>query len=79
VPAPASKLAEAPAIEPVRTTGTAAQQDHRFALIVLAAALLVIAGPVLWAARFMSRRTERAQRRSALAQRLVPEPVPGPN
>jgi hypothetical protein len=83
VPAPAPESAAAPVLpapqsapiaEAAHAAATAGEEDHRFALLVLAAALLVIVGPVLGITRLLSLLMARAERRRALRAATAPNP-----
>lgn len=75
LPAPETKPTEAPQLAaPARPERAVAASDHNhtFASIVVAAALLVIAGPLLWAARRRNGRKARAATPSAPPVRSAP-------
>ena len=78
-PAPASAAApvlpapqSAPIAQAARAAATVGEEDHSFALLVLAAALLIIAGPVLGITRLLSVLMARAERRGALRASTAP-------
>ncbi|HUI98009.1 MAG TPA: hypothetical protein VLX44_19790 [Xanthobacteraceae bacterium] len=71
-PAPASKPAEAPATLARSTAAAPDGADHSFALIVLAAALLMIVGPVLAVLRWWSGRKARVERAAVPAWHAAP-------
>jgi hypothetical protein len=62
LPAPAAEPTETPQpAAPARPAPAAGARNHTFALIMLAAAVLVIAGLMLWAMRRQSGRKARAE------------------
>jgi hypothetical protein len=68
--APASQLA--PIAQATRAAAATGEEDQSFALVVLAAVLLFLAGPVLGITRLLSVLIIRAERRSALHAPTAP-------
>src|SRR5262249_56481394 len=77
-PAPGSAAAPvAPSAliaQPAPAAAAAGDEDHRYGWIVLAAAVLIIAGPVLGISRLLSVMIIRAERRCALSASAAPAP-----